>query len=105
MRVLVAFDKFKDSLTSPAACAIAADALRAIHPGWQFDLPARSPTAARAFAKSSRAPPAAPLRKSPSPGRATIPSRRRSDWFRSKKFRPPPEPCSTFNVTAPPLSR
>lgn len=38
MRVLVAFDKFKDSLTSPAACAIAADALRAAHPDWHFDL-------------------------------------------------------------------
>jgi glycerate kinase len=37
MRVLVAFDKFKDSLTSPAACALAADALRAAHPAWQID--------------------------------------------------------------------
>lgn len=38
MRVLVAFDKFKDSLTSPAACAITADTLRAAHPAWQIDL-------------------------------------------------------------------
>ncbi len=38
MRVLVAFDKFKDSLTSPAACALAADALRAARPDWQLDL-------------------------------------------------------------------
>jgi glycerate kinase len=38
MRVLVVFDKFKDSLTSAAACAIAADALRAAHPDWQLDL-------------------------------------------------------------------
>ncbi len=38
MRVLVAFDKFKDSLTSPAACALTADALRAAHPDWQLDL-------------------------------------------------------------------
>jgi glycerate kinase len=38
MRVLAAFDKFKDSLTSPAACVIAADALRAAHPEWQIDL-------------------------------------------------------------------
>jgi len=38
MRVLVAFDKFKDSLTSPAACAITADALRVGHPDWKIDL-------------------------------------------------------------------
>ena len=38
MRVLVAFDKFKDSLASSAACALAADALRAAHPDWQLDL-------------------------------------------------------------------
>lgn len=38
MRVLVAFDKFKDSLTSSAACALAADALRVAHPDWQLDL-------------------------------------------------------------------
>ncbi len=37
MRVLVAFDKFKDSLTAPAACAIAADTLRAAHPDWEID--------------------------------------------------------------------
>lgn len=38
MRVLVAFDKFKDSLSSPAACAITAEALRTAHPDWQLDL-------------------------------------------------------------------
>ncbi len=38
MRVLVAFDKFKDSLTSPWACELAADALHAAHPDWQVDL-------------------------------------------------------------------
>ncbi|HLP01540.1 MAG TPA: glycerate kinase [Opitutaceae bacterium] len=38
MRVLIAFDKLKDSLTAPAACAIAADALRAAHADWQLDL-------------------------------------------------------------------
>jgi len=38
MRVLVAFDKFKDALTAPAACAAAARALRAKHPDWQLDL-------------------------------------------------------------------
>ncbi len=37
MRVLLAFDKFKDSLTAPAACAVAADALRAAHPEWTID--------------------------------------------------------------------
>ena len=38
MRVLLAFDKFKDSLTAPAACAHAATALRASHPDWSLDL-------------------------------------------------------------------
>lgn len=38
MRVLVAFDKFKDALTAAQACAAAADALRAQHPGWTLDL-------------------------------------------------------------------
>lgn len=38
MRVLLAFDKFKDSLTAPEACAIAADALRSAHPEWTLDL-------------------------------------------------------------------
>jgi glycerate kinase len=37
MRVLLAFDKFKDSLTANAACAAAADALRTVQPGWEFD--------------------------------------------------------------------
>ncbi|MDP3069900.1 MAG: glycerate kinase [Opitutaceae bacterium] len=38
MRVLLAFDKFKDSLTAPAACAAAAHALRETHPDWTLDL-------------------------------------------------------------------
>ena len=38
MRVLVAFDKFKDALTAAQACAAAAGALRAKHPGWTLDL-------------------------------------------------------------------
>lgn len=38
MHVLLAFDKFKDSLTAPAACAHAAAALRARHPEWTLDL-------------------------------------------------------------------
>lgn len=37
MRVLLAFDKFKDSLTAPAACAVAAAALREKHPDWSID--------------------------------------------------------------------
>jgi glycerate kinase len=37
MRVLLAFDKFKDSLTAPAACRIVAAALRARHPDWTID--------------------------------------------------------------------
>jgi glycerate kinase len=38
VRVLLAFDKFKDSLTAPAACAHAARALRELHPDWSLDL-------------------------------------------------------------------
>lgn len=38
MRVLLAFDKFKGSLTAPEACTVAADALRAVHPDWELDL-------------------------------------------------------------------
>jgi glycerate kinase len=38
MRVLLAFDKFKDSLTAPEACAITAEALRRLHPDWTLDL-------------------------------------------------------------------
>ena len=34
MRVLVAFDKFKDAMGAPGACETAAGALRAIHPDW-----------------------------------------------------------------------
>ena len=37
MRVLVAFDKFKDSLTAQAACAAAERALTARHPDWSVD--------------------------------------------------------------------
>lgn len=36
MRVLVAFDKFKDSLTAPEACEIASTALRTRQPDWQI---------------------------------------------------------------------
>jgi len=38
MRVLLAFDKFKDSLAAGAACAAAAGGLRRRHPDWQLDL-------------------------------------------------------------------
>jgi glycerate kinase len=38
MRVLLAFDKFKDALTAPQACEAAAAALRAKHPDWRLDL-------------------------------------------------------------------
>jgi glycerate kinase len=38
MRVLVAFDKFKDALTAPEACVAAAAALREKHPDWTLDL-------------------------------------------------------------------
>ncbi len=36
MRVLIAFDKFKDSLTAPAACETAATALAALKPAWSI---------------------------------------------------------------------
>jgi glycerate kinase len=38
MRVLIAFDKFKDALTAAEACAAAASALEKKHPDWQLDL-------------------------------------------------------------------
>jgi glycerate kinase len=38
VRVLLAFDKFKDSLSARAACATTAAALRRRHPDWQLDL-------------------------------------------------------------------
>lgn len=38
MRVLVAFDKFKEALTAAQACAAAAAALRAKHPDWTLDV-------------------------------------------------------------------
>lgn len=37
MRVLIAFDKFKDSLTSPEACQAVARVLAAAHPDWSVD--------------------------------------------------------------------
>jgi glycerate kinase len=37
MRVLLAFDKFKDALSAPDACAAAARALAANHPDWTVD--------------------------------------------------------------------
>lgn len=36
MRVLIAFDKFKDSLPAPAACACAVEALREREPAWHI---------------------------------------------------------------------
>ena len=38
MRVLIAFDKFKDALTAQQACEVAAAALRARHPEWFLEL-------------------------------------------------------------------
>ncbi|MSU67566.1 MAG: glycerate kinase [Opitutia bacterium] len=38
MHVLLAFDKFKDSLTAPHACQLTAAALRERHPDWTLDL-------------------------------------------------------------------
>ena len=38
MRVLLAFDKFKDALSARRACAAAAAALRDRHPDWELDL-------------------------------------------------------------------
>lgn len=38
MRVLVAFDKFKDALPAAQACAAVAGALRTKHPDWTLDL-------------------------------------------------------------------
>jgi glycerate kinase len=38
MNVLLAFDKFKDSLTAHQACELAARALRDLHPDWRLDL-------------------------------------------------------------------
>ena len=37
MRVLVAFDKFKDSIPAPTACAVAADAIASARGGWELD--------------------------------------------------------------------
>lgn len=37
MRVLLAFDKFKGSLTAPEACAAAGEGLRDVHPDWEID--------------------------------------------------------------------
>src|SRR5690349_10561486 len=38
MRVLLAFDKFKDALSARRACETAAAALRTNHPDWELDL-------------------------------------------------------------------
>lgn len=38
MRVLIAFDKFKDALTAKEACAITAAALAEKYPAWELDL-------------------------------------------------------------------
>ena len=38
MRVLLSFDKFKDSLTAPEACGLASAALRDRQPNWTLDL-------------------------------------------------------------------
>lgn len=38
MRVLIAFDKFKDALPARRACEVAAETLRTLHPDWQLDL-------------------------------------------------------------------
>jgi glycerate 2-kinase len=38
MRVLAAFDKFKDSLSAPKACGIAAGAVAALGKGWDVDV-------------------------------------------------------------------
>ena len=38
MRILIAFDKFKHSLSAPQACELAASALRDLQPGWSLDL-------------------------------------------------------------------
>jgi glycerate kinase len=37
MRVLVAFDKFKDSIPAPRACAVAAEAIASARGGWELD--------------------------------------------------------------------
>jgi glycerate 2-kinase len=37
MRVLIAFDKFKDALSAIEACRVTADTLAEIHPNWKID--------------------------------------------------------------------
>ena len=37
MRVLAAFDKFKDSISAPKACEIAAGAIASLGQGWEVD--------------------------------------------------------------------
>ena len=37
MRVLIAFDKFKDSMTAEEACHRAAQSIQSLHPEWQID--------------------------------------------------------------------
>jgi glycerate kinase len=38
MRVLLAFDKFKDSMSAMEACTVAASAIRRIHPDWELEV-------------------------------------------------------------------
>lgn len=38
MHVLIAFDKFKDSMTAPQACAIAQRVMHACHPDWTIEV-------------------------------------------------------------------
>jgi len=38
MRVLLAFDKFKDSMSAMEACAVAASSLRRVRPDWELEL-------------------------------------------------------------------
>ncbi|MDB6167502.1 MAG: Glycerate kinase [Verrucomicrobia bacterium] len=38
MRVLIVFDKFKDSMSAGTACLAAAESLRARHPDWELDV-------------------------------------------------------------------
>jgi glycerate kinase len=38
MRVLIAFDKFKDALRAEEACAVGAEVLREVHPEWALDV-------------------------------------------------------------------
>ena len=37
MHVLIAFDKFKDSMTAPQACEIARKVIHELHPDWTIE--------------------------------------------------------------------